>query len=251
MSGPTQKPAVTLAEYNAAAQDLRKAADRARVALKEAHAAGDVAQGDKVQFQLQAQFDAFRAFRERIPRDVLLSIHADRILESFSVDKENFVTLTIPADVSDEDAMHALNGRFREMFPEKERAAIYEPEIEQILDAGDGSGRISRAPRIIKLIGVVPGTTSKTRDQQAAALEQKGLTFPHPIEQALAAAAYSCKRSGEDLFNDLSVRGSVPGFALYTNPDRGVHVHRCYVGIVYDDVAASGSPSPELKNLDR
>ena len=112
---------------------------------------------------------------------------------------------------------------------------------------------MSRAPRIIRLIGVVPDTTSKTRDQQAEVLQQKGLTFPHPIEQALAAAAYACKRSGEDLFNDLFVRGSVPGFALCTGQDGGVGVLRFsddYAG-AHISVAASGSPSPELKNLDR
>jgi len=147
--------------------------------------------------------------------------------------------------------MHALNARFREMFPDKERAAIYEPDIEQILDAGGGCGRISRAPRIIRLIGVVPDTTNKTRDQQAEVLQKKGLTFPHPIEQALAAAAYACKRSGEDLFNDLFVRGSVPGFALFTFQNGGVYVAGCYGARGGHNVAASGSPSPELKNLDR
>jgi hypothetical protein len=141
----------------------------------------------------QNEFDNFKAFREGLPRDVLLSIHADRILESFSVDKDGFVNLVIPADVSDEDAMHALNARFRKMFPKKDRAAIYEPDIERILDAGSGSGRSERTRRIIRLIGVVRGTEGRIRDQQAKVLQQKGLTFPHPIEQALAAAAYACQ----------------------------------------------------------
>ena len=251
MTVSPQKTPPTLADYKAAVEDLRAARVAAADALNVAHSEGDVAKGAELHSQLQEKFDAFRFFRDGLPRDVLLSIHADRILESFSIDKENFVNLTIPADVSDEDAMHALNARFREMFPDKERAAIYEPHIEQILDAGNGSGRISRAPRIIRLIGVVPGTTSKTRDQQAEVLQQKGLTFPHPIEQALAAAAYACKRSGEDLFKDLFVRGSVPGFALYTNQDFGVYVRGCNGDGGFDLVAASGSPSPELKNLDR
>jgi hypothetical protein len=173
MNGPTQKPAVTVADYKAAAADLRSRTDTAITALKEAHAAGDVATGDEVPSQPQKQFDAFRAFREEIPREVLLSIHAERILESFSVDHENFLNLTIPADVSDEDAMHALNSRFRELYPEKERAGIYEPDIERILDAGNKSGHRSRGPRIIKLIGVVPDTTNKTRDQQAVALQKR------------------------------------------------------------------------------
>ena len=247
MTVSPQKTPPTLADYKAAVEDLRAARVAAADALNVAHSEGDVAKGAELHSQLQEKFDAFRSFREGLPREVLLSIHADRILESFSVDRKKFVNLVIHADVSDEEAMHALNARFREMFPAKKRAAIDEPDIEQILGAGNGGGRISRAPRIIRLIGVVPGTTSKTRDQQAEALQEKGLTFPHPIEQALAAAAYACKRSGEDLFNDLWVRGSVPGFALTTDPFRGVCVGTFNVGYDGFNVAASGSPSPELK----
>jgi hypothetical protein len=122
---------------------------------------------------------------------MLLSINADRILESFSIDTENFVTLVIPPGISDEDAMHALNKRCRELFPEKNRDVISEDYLEDILNAGDGSGRRARGPRVIRLIGVVPGTAGMTRDEQAEALQRKGFTFPHPIEQTPAAAAFA------------------------------------------------------------
>jgi hypothetical protein len=216
--------------------------------MKASQDTGDVALGADWAKRLKNEFDNFKAFREGLPRDVLLSIHAERILESFSIDKENFVNLVIPADVSDEDAMHALNARFREMYPKKDRAAIYESEMDQILNAGSGGDRTSRAPRIIRLIGVVPGTTGKNRDEQAEVLQQKGLTFPHPIEQALAAAAYACKQRGEDLFKDLMVRGSVyDRFALYNSLYKGVCVHLYGYGYNDTDIAASGSPSPEAK----
>ena len=81
------------------------------------------------------------------------------------------------------------------------------------------------------------------RDEQREALEQKGLTFPHPIEQELAAAAYACKLSGEGLFSKFWVRGSVPEFALRTGPDFGVYVPAFRGGSAGGDVAASGSPS--------
>jgi parvulin-like peptidyl-prolyl isomerase len=199
--------------------------------------------------QQREAFEAFKTFRAGIPADVLLSINTDRILESFSIDTENFVNLVIPPGISDEEAMRALNARFRELFPDAERAAIYEDDLDAILNAGDGSGRRAREPRVIKLIAVVPGTTNMTRDQQAKVLQQKGLKFPHAIEQALAAAAFACKNNGGDLFNDLAVRGSVPGFALYTHQDDGVDVYRYGGGGGYGFVAASGSPSPELKRL--
>jgi parvulin-like peptidyl-prolyl isomerase len=249
MNAPIQKPAVTVADYKAAEERLRQTQAEASVAFNKAQEAGDLAQGSKLIAQQREALDAFKAFRAGIPADVLLSINADRILESFSVDTENFANLVIPSYISDEDAMHALNKRFRELFPEKNRGAIYERDLEDILNAGDSSGRRAREPRVIKLIAVVPSTTNMTLDQQAKVLQQKGLKFPHPIEQALAAAAFACKNNGGDLFNDLAVRGSVPGFALFTFRSDGVRVRGCGVDCDINFVAASGSPSPELKRL--
>jgi hypothetical protein len=203
----------------------------------------------------------FTAFRDGIPAAARLSINAERILESFSVAVDTglkarvlslfgvnpmeTVSLTIPADISDRDAMHALNSKFRELFPEKDRAAIWEDYVERILTCGGGNSTTRSGRREIKLIGVVDGTEGKNREDQGKVLTQKGLVFSHPIDQALAAAAYACKQGGKDLFENKWVRGSVPGFALYTAQFFGVGVDR------YDDddarghVAASGSPSPE------
>ena len=249
MNAPIQKPVVTLADYKAAEERLRQTQAEASAAFNKAQEAGDLAQGSKLIAQQREALDAFKAFRAGIPADVLLSINTDRILESFSIDTENFLSLVIPPGISDEEAMRALNARFRELFPDAERAAIYEDDLDAILNAGDGSGRRAREPRVIKLIAVVPGTTNMTRDQQAKVLQQKGLKFPHPIEQALAAAAFACKNNGEDLFNDLIGRGSVPGFALNANRLYGVYVVRSDDDRDVIIVAASGSPSPELKRL--
>jgi hypothetical protein len=173
---------------------------------------------------------------------VLLSINTDRILESFSIDTENFVNLVIPPGISDEEAMRALNARFRELFPEKNRDAIYEDRLEDILNAGAGSGRRAREPRVVKLIGVVPDTICMTRNQQAEALQRNGLTFAHPIEQALAAAAFACKNDGGDLFNQLLVRGSVPGCALGTLLGDGIAVSAFTGSDCAAEIAVSGSP---------
>jgi hypothetical protein len=234
-----------LEHYRAAAEHLRQVRDEAVAGVKDAQDRGDLPVGKEWVSKLQKEFDAFKAFREGLPRDVLLSIHADRILESFSVDKDNFVNLVIPADVSDEEAMHALNARYRELFPGKGEAAISERDMQQILDAGGGSSLRGHAPRILRLIGVVPGTTRKTHDQQAEALKQKGLMLPHPIDQALASAACACKRRGAGLFNHLLVRGSVPGLALYEYELRGVIVFRSRADFGDSGIAASGSSSPE------
>jgi hypothetical protein len=171
MNAPNQKASPTLADYKAAEERLRQVRNEAAAGVKDAQERGDVAKGSEWVLKAQKEFDAFKAFRKGIPREVLLSINADRILESFSIETEHgwkakigslfgraptrTVSLRIPPDISDEDAMHALNARFREMFPEEDRTAIYEDEIAEILNAGSGSGRASRAPRIIRLIGVV------------------------------------------------------------------------------------------------
>jgi hypothetical protein len=78
-------------------------------------------------------------------------------------------------------------------------------------------------------------------------LLEKGLVFSHPIDQALAAAAFACRQGGEDLFKVKDVRGSVPGFALRTVQGFAVFVGRYSVDLVSNRVAASGSPFPESK----
>jgi hypothetical protein len=93
------------------------------------------------------------------------------------------------------------------------------------------------------LIGVVPSTRTLTREQQAEALSKKGLTFPHPINQALAAAAYACMCGGADLFESVYVRGSVPGFSLFTNKFNGVLVSKSHGFDGHVLYAASGSPA--------
>jgi len=241
MNGPIHKSLPTLADYKAAEARLADVRTVAVAGFEAAQERGDVGAGDEWATRLKHEFDKFKAFREGLPRDVLLSIHADRILETFSVDKDNFINLVIPADVSDEDAMHALTGRFRDMFPDKYRAAICESYIDPILDSGGEGGRRARGPRVIKLIGVVPGTASMTRDEQKKVLKQKGLTFSHPIEQSLAAAAYACRCNGEDLFNYLTVRGSSsPRFLLGTNQDYGVFC--LWYSDPRSDILASGCP---------
>lgn len=231
--------------------------DEAATAVKAAQERGDVTTGNEWANRLKNEFDNFKAFREGLPRDVLLSIHADRILESFSTEEDRSlkakimsifgrksaqtVRLIIPQDISDEDAMHALNARFKEMFPKKERAAIHESDIEEILKVDNGSGRRTSGPRTITLIGAVPGTEHLSRGAQYEVLQEKGLTFAHPVEQALAAAAYACRYNGEDLFKGFSVRCCLVRVMVETDRSLGI---RMEIGHRREGspVAASGIP---------
>jgi hypothetical protein len=245
MSGPEHKSHPTASEYSAAVARLAAARDTIELKFKAASDGGNLVEGKRLFAELQKEFAMFTAFRDGIPAAARLSINAERILESFAVDKKKgFVNLVIPSDISDQDAMHALNSKFRELFPEKDRAAIWEDYVERILTCGGGNSTTRSGRREIKLIGVVDGTEGKNREDQGKVLTQKGLVFSHPIDQALAAAAFACKQEGEDLFEDKIVRGSVPGFALNTHQHCGVYVYGYRVD-GYGDVAASGSPSPE------
>jgi hypothetical protein len=243
MSGPSHKSHPTASEYSAAVARLAAARDTIEPKFKAASDSGDLAAGKRLFAELQKEFAMFTAFRDGIPAAARLSINAERILESFAVDEKGFVNLVIPPDVFDRDAMHALNSKFRALFPDKKLAAICEDAIEAILrcEGADSTNRSGR--REIKVIGVVDGTVGKNREDQGKVLTEKGLVFSHPIDQALAAAAFACMQEGEDLFEDKWVRGSVPGFALVTFQGYGVSVDGSFG--VDGFVAASGSPSPE------
>jgi hypothetical protein len=244
MSGPEQIKLPTFADYKAAERRLVEARDTIEPKFKAASDSGDLAAGKRLFAELQKEFAMFTAFRDGIPAAARLSINAERILESFCVDDKGFVNLVIPSDISDQDAMHALNSEFRALFPDHKRAAICEVDIEEILSCGSGSSTTRSGRREIKLIGVVDGTVEKSREDQGKVLLEKGLVFSDPIDQALAAAAYACKQEGEDLFEDKWVRGSVPGFALFSDQVSGVGVVRFHDVHDYNFVAASGSPSP-------
>jgi hypothetical protein len=245
MSEPEQVKPPTFADYKAAERRLVEARDTIEPKFKAASDSGDLAAGKRLFAELKREFEAFTAFRDGIPAAVRLSINAERILQSFSVDEKGFVNLVIPPDISDQDAMHALNSKFRELFPKKRRAAIWEDAIEAILSCGGPSSTNRSGRREIKVIGVVDGTKGKNREDQGKVLLEKGLVFSDPIDQALAAAAFACKQEGDDLFEYKWVRGSVPGFALDTDPYDGVDVNGCDGADGINIVAASGSPSPE------
>jgi hypothetical protein len=244
MNGPTQKSLVTIADYKAAEARLKEAREAAVEGFRAAQERGDVVAGEEWRLKLEKGLEDFKCFRDGLPRDVRLSVSADRILESFSKDTKGFVSLVIPMDVSDEEAMHALNFRFRELFPEKiRRFAIREAAIDEILNSGGEDEERGREGRRITMMAVVPGTTNMTRGEQKSALEAEGLSFSHPIEQALAAAAYACMHDGKDLFYHRIVRGSVPGFALDCAQSLGVRVSRCFDSRASIDVAASATPA--------
>ena len=175
------------------------------------------------------------------------------MVESYTFDKKTGVsTFTVPADVTDVEAMKALNEYFWKHHPSFKRDAVNAEVLEwfeklpQDFPAHCQERDYSQA-RQITITGVVEDTKGENRTTQESVLTTRSLVFSDPRDQAIAAALHACKHAGEDLFKDLWVRGSVPGFALRTNPVYGVFVPWCRGVSDFSLVAASGSPSPELK----
>jgi hypothetical protein len=178
---------------------------------------------------------------------------AQEMVDSYAFDKKTGVsTFTVPAGVTDVEAMKALNEYFRKNLPNFKRDAVYADHLEWLENLPKKfpthcEQRDYSQARQITITGVVKGTQGENRTTQGSVLRDDSLVFSDPRDQAIAAALHACKHDGQDLFKDLWVRGSVPGFALCTYPDFGVSVDGFNADRGDVDVAASGSPSPELK----
>jgi len=178
---------------------------------------------------------------------------AHEMVESYRFDRKTGVsTFTVPAGVTDVEAMKAINGYFRKNLRSFDRDAVYAGHLEWFENLPKEfpthcEQRDYSQARQITITGVVNGTKGENRTTQGSVLRDNSLVFSDPRDQAIAAALHACKHDGQDLFKDLWVRGSVPGFALVTIQGVGV----CVSGYFGDHgnfiVAASGSPSPELK----
>jgi hypothetical protein len=178
---------------------------------------------------------------------------AKEMVKSYAFDKKTGVsTFTVPAGVTDVDAMKALNEYFRKNHSTLNRDAVYAGHLEWFENLPKEfpthcEQRDYSQARQITITGVVKGTKGENSTTQGSVLRGDSLVFSDPRDQAIAAALHACKHDGQDLFKDLWVRGSVPGFALGPYQNLGVYVFRYLDDRVSNDVAASGSPSPELK----
>ena len=171
---------------------------------------------------------------------------AQEMVASYNFDKKTGVsTFTIPAGVTDTEAMKAINEYFRQHLPGFKRDAIYSGDFawyEKNLESRDASNA-----REITITAIVQGTAGENRTTQDGVLKDADLIFSDERDQAIAAALHACKHNGADLFEGKWARGSVPGFALDTDLYDGVYVLRYVDDGGFDRVAASGSPSPESK----
>ena len=182
---------------------------------------------------------------------------AEEMLKSYSFDEQAGLSIfTIPAGVTDVEALKALNAFFRENLPGFNR---------DVVEAGEGDWMLSLSyeqtpkefpdyfrerdyakPREVAIIVLVPGTEGKNRDSQAELLAQRGLVFADPRDIAIAVALHACAHEGADLCKGLAVRGSWRDMVQVTQRD-GFTPDTVYDADEDDNlcVAASGSPVSE------
>lgn len=179
---------------------------------------------------------------------------AQMAIDSYSFDPTTGVsTFARPKGVSDVALMRALNEYFRKNFPDYDRAAVNNNDLKWYEKLPDEHSdycqkRDYSKSSKITITAVVEDTTMKDRSPQSEVLQAKSLNFSDPRDIALVAAIHACKNNGEDLFKGKYVRGSVPGFALFTKVIFGVYVYEYFDGYGSADVGASGSPlSPESR----
>ena len=186
---------------------------------------------------------------EELDRDEQI---AQEAIFSYHFDPPDVYTFTRPAGVTDVELMKALNKYFRNTYPHINRDAVYEGDLYWYEDlprafrAYCAQRNYSQATQVA-ITAIDTGTMCKDRISQEKILKSSFLVFSDPRDMAIAAALHACKHNGQDLFQGLWVRGSVPGFALGANQSYGVFVPGFSDGYDHYDVAASGSPSPELK----
>jgi hypothetical protein len=169
------------------------------------------------------------------------------LVPSFFARSTPYVSLTIPAGVQELDAVEALEINFKTYC----RGVATSPFLATALELAASCKQpvqrddLSR-PRTIRIYPVVRGTLDQTQQDQELLLVQKDCVLPEQIEQLIAAAAYTCKTRGKNMFAGLAVRGKYAGIALHarelaeTEFISGYESTRYYDHERSDKLAASG-----------
>lgn len=179
-------------------------------------------------------------------KEILIAV-ARSMVDSYSFhNKTEKSTFSIPAGLTEFEAIRALNVYFREHHPRFKRDAIYEGDLYWYKKLPEKypdycQQRDYSCARQISLQGVVKGTNGKSRAAQGAMLKADSLIFSDPRYLAIAAALHACKHEGADLLQDFWIRGSIPEMALHTERFLGVLVFKFRADNDCKSIAASGS----------
>jgi hypothetical protein len=225
----------------------RSAAEGFEVAQK----TGDLDAAERWYEALKVEAAAFKDLRASIPEGELRVLQAEQILSSLRKEQLGFFerlykpevwNLTIPASVSDVEAMQALNTYFLKNFGSVfNRGIIYPPDYDWYVQVGGAGERDASLPREIRISPVIRATEGQPIQRQEAILAQKGMRPALPIEQVLVIAAYACNNAGSDLLRGQVVGCSVSGWRMSTNPINAIRLMPPQA-MLFDLLPLSGVP---------
>lgn len=129
---------------------------------------------------------------------------AEEILSSLQVKPGGSAKLIIPANVSDIEAMRALNVYFRKTLPDFSREVINDA-VNSFIRQPDVTRRDVSKERKIEIIPLVNGTLGLNAVEQEAILKSQGLTFAAPANVALVVAAYAFTSPSALIYSKVSL----------------------------------------------
>lgn len=166
-----------------------------------------------------------------MPPEELQLATAERILSTLKEDALGLIarlfrprlwSLTIPAGVSDIDAMRALNAHFAHRSGV--RGVVLPQDFQWYAKLGGAGERDASQAREIRIDIAVRGTAGESRLAQEEILAQRGLRPAQAVEQALVLAAYACRNDGRDLARGSALACATTGWLIRTDSALGIRV---------------------------
>jgi hypothetical protein len=191
MAGISKSPHPDIVRFAEAEAKLREAKVEATRGFEAAQRSGDLETARGWYEKLTMAGEEFAAFRASFSPEALLRINGNRILESvtetnrgltFISWKQPFLNFTIPAGVSDVDALRAVDFVRLET---REGSLLRDAEYEFIAQKGWDRERNTAQPRVVSIVIPVERTSGKDRATQDRILKREGLELASPIEQLL------------------------------------------------------------------
>jgi hypothetical protein len=222
---------VTIGDVLATKSKLLQGVDSLTAALNDATS-------DKLA-QVNSQLNAaLRATEGDLPAPDLSPVQSVDVVAkySFKVLDDGFVSFTLPAGANYVELFNEANEYCKSIG--RGRAAMYEGALEWFGKRADAVKK-ARIDQSHDIQGLVPESTFKTCDDQAALLKGKGFTLATPEAAAAAAVLYYCA-TGKDLFEGKWVRIETPGAELKSDDDAGLFVPEYNDDVSDDNVGAAG-----------
>ena len=221
-------------EYRTVAMKLHELSCDVEARITGAVESGDIQSARDALAELRTTGDAFKELRKRLtPTDLFIAKY------NIQVHSSHEVSFVLPRGVSRYEMLSEAQGV---VSARDGRNLVYPEHLQNW--ANDSTFTLScTTPERIRIDGHVEGGNGKTRKQQEAFLERKGLQKAK-LEDLAAAFVAHYVATGTDLFENFVVRAV--GGALVFNSD-GLGVDDIYGGHSDSWIAVASRALPELK----